>query len=238
VGRSSGLQVVPAPRLAFLSASALEGGQQSVCQLTVSLLTFFAMNDEATGDDLSPATAKVFLGLPADRSLSPHLEADGVDELSASTFRAFIATARLHGRLMTRLISGGSAVHPGQLWCLRVIAGHDGITQRELAEQLYVARPTVTKMLQGMERAGLVERRDDEHDQRLTRVHLTDRGRDFEAKLRHVAAAYVTDTIGRLPEADRRELTRLLTAYGQVLTDAIDQTACAADGDEAGADLE
>ena len=34
----------------------------------------------------------------------------------------------------------------------------------------------ITKMLQSMERSGLVERRSDERDQRLTRVHLTSAG--------------------------------------------------------------
>lgn len=155
------------------------------------------------------------------RPLAPNLEHDGVDELSAQTFRAFIGTVRLHGRLMMGLLAGGGA-HPGQVFCLRVIAGHDGITQRDLADELHVARPTVTKMLQGMERASLIERRADEHDQRLTRVHLTGSGRELEAKLRTVAAAYVKDTIGRLPEADRRELARLLTEYGEAITAAIE----------------
>lgn len=157
----------------------------------------------------------------AGRPLSPHLEEDGVDELSAQTFRAFITTARLHGRLMMGLLAGGGA-HPGQVFCLRVIAGHDGITQRDLAEELHIARPTVTKMLQGMERAGLIERRSDERDQRLTRVFLTERGRELEAKVRKVAAAYVKDTVGRLPEADRRELARLLTAFGATISTAIE----------------
>jgi DNA-binding MarR family transcriptional regulator len=158
--------------------------------------------------------------------LLPHLEEDGVDELSAETFRAFIATARLHARLITRLVDGDEGVHPGQIFCLRAIAHHDGITQRDLAEELHVARPSITRMLQGMERAGIVERHVDERDQRLTRVFLTDRGREFETKFRRIAAAYVTDTIGRLPAADRRELIRLLRAFRDTLKAAIEARAC------------
>ena len=157
-----------------------------------------------------------------DGTLAPTLEEQGVDELSAETFRAFIATGRLHARLISRLIDTGEGVHPGQFFCLRVVSEHDGISQRELAEELHVAPPSVSRMLQNMERAGLVGRRDDERDQRVTRVYITERGRAFEAKFRSIAAGYVKDTIGRLPEADRRELIRLLTSFGETIKSAIE----------------
>jgi DNA-binding MarR family transcriptional regulator len=157
-----------------------------------------------------------------DRSLSPHLEEEGVDELSADTFRAFIAAGRLHGRLISRLVDADQGVHPGQIFCLRVASAHDGISQRELADELHVAAPSISRMLQGMEKAGLVERRDDERDQRVTRVYVTERGRALEVKFRGVVAGYVKDTIGRLPEADRRELIRLLGAFSATLEAAIE----------------
>lgn len=185
-----------------------------VCRLTVSLLIFLVMSERRTPAE--PADTP-----PLATPLASHLEQDGVDELSAETFRAFITTVRLHGRLMMGLMADGGA-HPGQVFCLRVIVGRDGITQRDLAEELHVARPTITKMLQGMERAGFVERRADEHDQRLTRVYVTESGRELEAKLRAVAAAYVKDTIGRLPEDDRRELGRLLGEYGAIVSAAVE----------------
>jgi DNA-binding MarR family transcriptional regulator len=173
-----------------------------------------------------------------DDVLSPHLEEDGVDQLSADTFRAFIAAGRLHARLIGRLVDTDEGVHPGQFFCLRVVSAHDGISQRELAGELHVAAPTISRMLQGMERAGLVERRDDQHDQRVTRVYLTDRGRTFEKKFRAVAARYVSDTIGRLSEADRRELIRLLQAFAGTLEAAIERRGghTAAEGTGAAAD--
>jgi len=168
--------------------------------------------------------SQAHLAAPAlrDRSLSPHLEEDGVDELSADTFRAFIAAGRLHGRLIGRLVDADEGMHPGQFFCLRVVGGHDGISQRELADELHVAAPSVSRMLQGMERAGLVERRDDERDQRVMRVYVTERGRELEKKFRGVVAGYVKDTIGRLSEADRRELIRLLGAFSATLEAAIE----------------
>ena len=187
------------------------------------MLTFAPMTPATPRTPFNPSLEPLAAhACHGDRSLSPHLEEDGVDQLSADTFRAFIAAARLHARLIGRLVDFGEGVHPGQFFCLRVIGGHDGTSQRELADELHVAPPSISRMLQSMERAGLVERRDDERDQRVTRVYLTEHGRALEEKFRGVAAGYVKDTIGRLSEADRRELIRLLKAFAGTLEAAIE----------------
>ena len=156
---------------------------------------------------------------PAVELSPPHLE--GVDELSAEVFRALHATLRLHKQLMTRTLAA-HGTHPGQATCLRLLAVHDGITQRDLADALHLARPTVSKMLQAMEKAGVVERRPDDTDQRLTCVKLTAAGRALERDLRAVAADYVNETIGTLPEGDRRELARLLDDLASSISRATD----------------
>ena len=143
----------------------------------------------------------------------------GVDDLSSHVFRAFLGTARMHMQLMMRTMAE-TGTHPGQAMCLRLLTVNDGISQRDLADVLHVARPTVTRMLQGMEKAGLVERRPDEADQRLTRVFLTGAGRAAEKQMGVAAAEYVNATIATLPEEDRRELARLLDELGACITAA------------------
>ena len=146
----------------------------------------------------------------------------GVDDLSAHVFRAFLGTARMHMQLMVRTLAD-SHTHPGQAMCLRMLSVNDGVSQRDLAGTLHVARPTITKMLQGMEKAGLVERRPDEADQRLTRVFLTEAGRAAEKQMGVAAAEYVNATIATLPEDDRRELARLLDELGACITAALEK---------------
>ena len=138
---------------------------------------------------------------------------DGVDELSSRVFRAFIGTVRLHRRLMTQVLAD-HGVHHGQAMCLHLLVANDGIAQRDLARAMHVAPPTVTRMLHSMEKAGLVRRRPDAADARLTSVELTEAGRAEEKEMRAAAAEYVNATIGTLPEADRRELARLLEELG------------------------
>lgn len=51
----------------------------------------------------------------------------------------------------------------------------------ELARELDVSRQAVHKLLDNLERDGLLERRTDEHDRRAQRVGLTDRGKALAA---------------------------------------------------------
>lgn len=60
--------------------------------------------------------------------------------------------------------------HPRTLFLLR---HHPGMTQRELAQALQVAAPTLSVSIRRMEAAGLVERRADPADARCQRLYLT-----------------------------------------------------------------
>lgn len=151
------------------------------------------------------------------------LELEGVDPLSTRVFRAMLRTTHLQRQLMVKTLAAKGS-HPGQAFCLRLVAENDGISQRDLADTLHLSRPRVTTMLQAMEKAGAIVRRTDPDDQRLTRVFLTDDGRRLDGELRALSSARVNETIGALPEADREELERLLGALADRVTDALRRT--------------
>jgi len=60
----------------------------------------------------------------------------------------------------------------------------DGVTQLHLAKLTHLKPPTVSVTLQKMEHDGYVTRRSDENDLRQTLVYLTDKGRDYNARIR------------------------------------------------------
>lgn len=72
----------------------------------------------------------------------------------------------------------GLGIHPRQIPILAILHGKDGCSQKEIAQQLGVKPPTVTVSIQRLEKTGLVCRKQDEKDQRLTRIYLTEKGRD------------------------------------------------------------
>jgi DNA-binding MarR family transcriptional regulator len=71
-------------------------------------------------------------------------------------------------------------LHRGQSFVLRALWEQDGLTQTELTERLNRSPSTITKTVQRMEKAGLVQRGPDDSDERVSRVFLTDAGRAIQ----------------------------------------------------------
>ncbi len=82
-----------------------------------------------------------------------------------------------HSRARTLLEEFG--LFRGQPPLLFALWEEEGLTHSELAEHLHVQPATITKMIKRMERAGFIERRQDAEDQRVSRVYLTDAGRNI-----------------------------------------------------------
>ncbi len=135
---------------------------------------------------------------------------NGADPTLSNLFAALMRTFRLQGQLLHRVaaVEGG---HPGQAICLRILAWHDGVSQRDLAATLQRSAPTVSTMLRRMERGGTIERRLDPDDQRVTRVYLTDEGRRQEREFRIALGTHLMAVLGALSEDDRREAARLFS---------------------------
>jgi len=131
--------------------------------------------------------------------------------LAEQCFHAFLRAMHAHRQLMFRKMSE-AGIPPSQAFCLKEVAHNDGITQRDLAEALSISRPTLTVMLQKLEKAGLVERRADESDQRFTRIFLTAAGDTAHRTMHSAMAEVVAQTTGGLTDADQTELMRLLDA--------------------------
>jgi DNA-binding MarR family transcriptional regulator len=72
---------------------------------------------------------------------------------------------------------GDVGLHVGQEMLLARLWQEDGRSQVELARDMGVEPPTVAKAVARLERGGMLERRADGVDRRVTRVWLTDAGR-------------------------------------------------------------
>ena len=132
-----------------------------------------------------------------------------VDRETVQVFNALGRLFHLHRQAMRRHL-GDPGAHHGELMSLRLLATSEGMSQKDLAETLNLSRPRVTRILQGLEKAGAVRREVDADDQRITRVFLTGEGRRQELEHRAVFEEYVNQTIGKLSDGDKLELTRLL----------------------------
>lgn len=101
-------------------------------------------------------------------------------------------------------------LHRGQPQVLLALWEQEGLTQTELAGRLRIKPATVTKMLQRMEKAGLIQRQPDAQDQRVSRVYLTQAGRAVRRKVEAVWKTMETETFTSFTQAERASLRRFL----------------------------
>jgi DNA-binding MarR family transcriptional regulator len=101
-------------------------------------------------------------------------------------------------------------VHTGQEMILFQLWIEEGIPQSQLAACMEVEPPTATKMLQRMERTGLIERKPDPEDERVSRVFLTERGRALEQPVLDVWRQLEARTVSGLSLTEQTLLRRLL----------------------------
>jgi DNA-binding MarR family transcriptional regulator len=101
-------------------------------------------------------------------------------------------------------------LYAGQEIILFQLWQQNGVTQSQLVDALEVEPPTITKMLQRMEAAGLVERRADPDDARLSRVFLTAKGRDLEAPVTEIWERLEATLTAELSEVELALLRRMV----------------------------
>ncbi len=114
----------------------------------------------------------------------------------------------LRDRVHTRM--EGIGLSRGQGAILFRLGCEDGLAQTELARQTLVRPATLTEVLQRMEGAGLIERRTDPTDQRVSRVYLTPNGEEARGQAEAIWREIETDLSTILSAAERARLVPLL----------------------------
>lgn len=153
------------------------------------------------------------------------------------TMDAFLAMQKLvntHHQMVVKDRSEAGA-QPSQAACLRLLATSDGLSQRDIADAMRISRARVTYIVQAMEKAGTVYRARDGGDQRLTRVYLTDLGREIDRGMGSVREDHINEMFRDMPEEDQIELTRWLDNLSDRLKRAMHSGGAPATTDEPGA---
>lgn len=101
-------------------------------------------------------------------------------------------------------------MHVGQDQLVYRLAIDEGMTQSELAEALCVDASTVAKSLLRLERDGVIERRPDGADGRISHVYLTAHGRALLKPVIEVWTQAEDRIVQGMTEAERALLRRLL----------------------------
>ncbi|ALC13564.1 MarR family winged helix-turn-helix transcriptional regulator [Sphingopyxis sp. 113P3] len=118
-------------------------------------------------------------------------------------------TARLFRRAFNARTKS-SGVTALQWRLISYLKRHEGIRQGPLAELIEVEPITLSRMVDRLAEAGLVERRADPADRRAWQLHLTPRARDLLEVMRQTTDRLNEEATEGLSDAERTQLIALV----------------------------
>jgi DNA-binding MarR family transcriptional regulator len=120
-----------------------------------------------------------------------------------------VVAGRLVRTMADARLSGQAGGAPA-LGALLRLADEDGISQAELARRQRVEAPSMCRMVDRLERDGLVRRERDDVDRRVIRVRITPAGRSVAVAGRASVAELEARAFGALSADERQTLADLL----------------------------
>jgi len=131
---------------------------------------------------------------------------------------------RLHAtasRLLrqARADAGEAPMSGARLSALSTIASRGPLSLGALAAAERVSAPTMSRLVDGLVRDGLVSRQVPEDDRRSIRIDATDEGRALLAQARTWQVGGLTERLKRLGESERRALLRGIELIEQITRD-------------------
>lgn len=142
------------------------------------------------------------------------------DTPAEETFRAFL---RAYGRFRLRMESyfapfGISGAQWGALRQLHraEITGEEALHLNDLGRRLLVRPPSVSMLVERLQRAGLVRRMPSETDRRAKKLQLTATGRRLVQRIHRVHLRQIESVLSGLSANERQTLRRLLDRFAPV----------------------
>lgn len=148
---------------------------------------------------------------PSDDQGATELDlAHSVDDLD----RLRVAMIRIARRIRSRAQGDFS---PSQMAVLGTVINHQPLTNGQIAEIEHFRPPTSSKVVDALERAGLVERTADPDDRRCVQITATPAGLTYADEVRAAGRTWLADQIVCLDEADVEAIEAALPALERLL---------------------
>lgn len=126
-----------------------------------------------------------------------------------SLSHAFYQVVRLHHQ-RTYMLLDKVGVYPGQPYLLFALHHINGQSQKDLAGKLNIKASTIATMVKRMEKTGLIERRQDNEDQRISRVYITEKGNEVCKEVNEARKIIEEESFSNFTEEEQMLLRRLL----------------------------
>ena len=108
-----------------------------------------------------------------------------------------VSTA-INRKLYRNFRQNGIDITPEQWTILLVLWEKDGVPQQELCNATFKDKPSMTRLIDNMERQHLVVRISDKNDRRTNLIHLTKTGRELEGRAFKIANITLEEALSGL----------------------------------------
>jgi DNA-binding MarR family transcriptional regulator len=125
-----------------------------------------------------------------------------------------LAVTRLARRLRREADTGAT---PSMLAALATIERQAPLTLSELAAAEHIQPPSATAVATRLQEAGLIERKVDETDRRISRLRLSPEGRRLLDRSRSRKTAFLAGRIRRFSDGERETLRKAVALLNRVL---------------------
>ena len=124
-------------------------------------------------------------------------------------FFQFAKAYQLASRFLTQKVSELNLTSV-QAMVLGFLDEEDQITSSELGKRTELDSATLTGILDRLEAAGFIERKNNPDDRRSIHIHLTEKGKAMSRETSRVIAAANTEFLQVLTEEQKRDLHRII----------------------------
>lgn len=128
-------------------------------------------------------------------------------------------SAAIHLLRQLRKEDDASGLSAPRLSALSVVVFGGPVTLGQLARAEQVRPPTMTKIVTGLEKDGLVQRKPDPNDGRLTNIVATAKGQRILVEGRARRVKSLTDAVDRLNEGELAQLDRGIQVFRKLIAE-------------------
>jgi len=132
-------------------------------------------------------------------------------------FQIYKTALALKANLQRALRDEGLDVTPEQFSVAMRLWEAEGLTQNEIAERTFKDKANITRLIDALEKKGLVYRKSDADDRRRYRIFLTDEGRGLRKRMLEAATKALRLATAGVSDSEMDEVrTVLRKIYGNI----------------------
>ena len=109
-----------------------------------------------------------------------------------------------------------------QCYALEAVVTEEPLTLNELAARLYLDKSTASRIVDGLEKKGLVERRQSPEDRRALQLVATDEGRRLHARIEADILGQEKQLLAEFPHEVRQSMAKLMGQLARAAGTRID----------------